>query len=70
MIKKNITSDIILGTPLSTQIYPFYVNETGVHTKIMGNPITFPFLSSMKQRELSLLQTTSIFKQINTLQIK
>jgi len=32
LIVDNITNDIILGTPLLTQIYLFYVNESGVHT--------------------------------------
>ena len=30
-IVDNMTNDLILGTPFLTQIYPFYVNETGVH---------------------------------------
>jgi len=69
LIVDNVTNDIILGTPLLTQIYPFYVNETGVHTKIMGKPISFNFLSAARQKEVSL-QSSSILKQINTLQIK
>jgi len=47
-IVDNITNDIIVGTPFLTQIYPFYVNETGVHTKIMGKPISFNFLSEAR----------------------
>ena len=34
LIVDNMTSDLILGTPFLTQIYPFYVNEIGLHTKI------------------------------------
>ena len=37
LIVDNMTSDLILGTPFLTQIYPFYVNEVGLHTKIMGS---------------------------------
>jgi len=70
LIVNNITNDIILGTPFLTQIYPFYVNETGVHTKIMGKPISFNFLFAARQKEVVSLQSSSIFKQINTLQIK
>ena len=70
VIIKNITNDIILGTLFLTQIYPFYVNEIGIHIKVMDNSITFPFLSSTRQREISLLQKSSIFRQINTLQLK
>jgi len=69
-IVDNITNDLILGTPFLTQIYPFYVNETGMHTKIMGTPISFNFLSAAKQKEVANLQSSSIYKQINTLQIK
>jgi len=36
----------------------------------MGNSITFSFLSPTKQREISLFQKFSIFKQINILQLK
>jgi len=46
---------LILGTPFLTQIYPFYVNETGVHTKIMGKPISFKFLSTAEQKEVANL---------------
>ena len=70
LIVDNISNDVILGTPFLTQIYPFTVNETGVHTKIMGNTISFPFLSSAHQKEILSLQASSIFKQINSLQTK
>ena len=70
LIVDNITNDIILGATFLTQIYPFYVNETGVHTKIMEKPISFNFLSATRQKEVVTLQSSSIFKQINTLQIK
>jgi len=43
LIVDNMTSDLILGTPFLTQIYPFYVNEIGLHTKIMGKTISFKF---------------------------
>jgi len=48
LIVDNITNDLTLGTPFLTQIYPFYVNETTVHTKIMGKQISFNFLSSAR----------------------
>jgi len=70
LIVNNITNDIILKTPFLTQIYPFYINETGVHTKIIGKPISFNFLSAVRQKEVVSLQSSSIFKQINTLQVK
>jgi len=60
-----------LGTPFLTQIYPFTTNEAGIHTSIIGTtPITFKFLTAAYQKEILELQTSSIFKQINTLQTK
>ena len=70
LIVDNITNDVILGTPFLTQIYPFYVNESGVHTTIMGKQISFNFFSTAPQRELISLQLSSIFKQINVLRTK
>ena len=67
LIIQNITHDIILGTPFLTQIYHFYVNESGVHAKIPDKQISFNFLSTAKQREVSLLRNSLIYKQINTL---
>ena len=55
LIVQNITHVIILGTPFLTQIHPFQVNESGVHTKILGNQISSSFLSAVKQRKVSLL---------------
>ena len=59
-----------MGAPFLTQIYPFSVIDKGVHTTIMGNPITFPFLTSVRQKEVMEVQSSSIFKQINCLQTK
>ena len=41
-----------------------------MHTKIMGRPISFNFLSAAKQKEVANQQSSSIYKQINMLQIK
>jgi len=70
LIVDNMTSDLILGTPFLTQIYPFYVNEIGLHTKIMGKTISFRFLTAAKQREIAHLQSMSIYKQINSIHLK
>jgi len=64
LIVDNITNYLILGTPFLTQIYPFYVNETGVHARIMGKPISFNFLSAAKQKEVANLQSSLIYKQL------
>ena len=36
----------------------------------MGKTISFNFLSAAKQKEITQLQSSSIYKQINTIQIK
>ena len=61
LIISNITNDLILGTPFLTQIYPFNVSEQGIQTSIMGNPITFRFLTSAHQKNVMELQSSSIF---------
>ena len=55
LIIQNITYDIIPGTLFLKQIYPFQVNESGVHTKILGNQISSNFLTAGKQRKVSIL---------------
>ena len=70
-IVKKITKDIILEIPFLTQIYPFYVDKNGVHAKVLEETITFAFLSSTNQQVISLLQKSSISKQIiNTIFMK
>ena len=70
LIVDNMTSDLILGTPFLTQIYPFYVNEIGLHTQILGKTISFKFLTTAKQKEIASLQSASIYKQINAIHVK
>jgi len=70
LIVQNIAHDIILGTLFLTQIYPFYVNESSVHNKILDKQISFNFPFAAKQHEVSLLQNSSIYKQINLFQLK
>ena len=49
-------------------MYPFKVDQIGVHTKIMGTIISFKFVTPVYQNDLSLLQNTSITKQINVIE--
>ena len=41
---KNIRQNVVLGTPFITQIYPFKVDQNGIHTSIMRNSISFKFV--------------------------
>lgn len=67
IIVNNINHDVILGTPFLIQIYPFLVSHEGISVNIMGKIITFKFLTPIRQKELQTLQTSSIYKTINTI---
>jgi len=66
-IVQSITHDLILRAPFLTQIYPFYVNEFGLDTKMLGRQISSNFLSAGKQCKVLLLQKSCIHKQVNLL---
>ena len=68
ILVRDISQEVILGTPFITQIYPFKVDQIGVHTKIMGTIISFKFVTPVYQQDLSLLQNTSITWQINVIE--
>ena len=70
ILVKNLTQEIILGTPFFTQIYPFKVTEIGVTTKVVGTKLSFEFLSPMKTKEILSLQQNSIQKTINLIKGK
>ena len=56
----DISQEVILGTHFITQIYPFKVDQIGMHTKIMGKVISFKFVNPIYQKDLSLLQNPLI----------
>jgi len=68
ILVRDMSQEVILGTPFITQIYPFKVDQTGVHTEIMDTIISFKFVTSIPQNNLSLLQNASITKQINVIE--
>lgn len=70
ILVKNLSQEVILGTPFFTQIYPFKVTELGITTKIVGEKIIFEFLSPMKTKEILALQNSTIEKSINLIDRK
>ena len=68
ILVRDMSQEVILGTPFLTQIYPFKVDQIGVHTEIMETIISFKFVNSIYQNDLSLLQNASITKQINVIE--
>ena len=70
ILVQNISEPLILGTPFITLLYPFQVNDEGVKTTILGNPIFFPFLYPLTKKEIHQVQSDSINKNINLIQRK
>jgi len=46
------------------------IDQIGVHTYIMGKIISFKFITPVYQKDLYLLQNSSILKQINLIHEK
>jgi len=64
ILVRDISQEVILGIPFISQIYPFKVDQIGVHTEIMGTIISFKFVTPVYQQDLSLSPNTSITRQI------
>ena len=68
ILVRDISQEVILGTPFFTPIYPFKVDQIGVYIEIMGTIISFKFVTSIYQNDLSLLQNPLITRQINVIE--
>jgi len=66
----NLNTDIILGIPFLTQIYPFWVTSKVLGTRVMGQEIIFKFITPIQYKELNTLQTNSIYHSINLIHRK
>ena len=64
LIVDNITNDFILGTPFLTQIYPFYVNETGVQQKLCGNPYRLNFYLLPNKQKLPIFNPLQFINKL------
>ncbi|XP_074308806.1 uncharacterized protein LOC141643517 isoform X2 [Silene latifolia] len=69
-VVRNIQEDIILGTPFLTQIYHFHVDDKGLHTNIMGKTLSFKCLSPITQKDITLLQSSTIYQNIDSIHQK
>ena len=65
IIVDDLNTDVILGIPFLTQIYPFWVDSNGLGTKIMGQRFLFKFITPIKYKELNTLQNNSIQRKQN-----
>ena len=52
---KNISHQIVLGTPFLTQLYPFQIDSKGLHTKHKDQQILFEFVKGIEIKEINQL---------------
>ena len=55
ILVKNMGSQLILGQPFITQLYPFKVNEKGLTIKVLGKKILFEFAIPMITKEINII---------------
>ena len=65
LLVQNISHQVVLGTTFLTQIYPFYVDNKGLHTKFNEQDLTFDFIKGLKIQEIN-----QIHDKINLIQNK
>ena len=56
LLIKNLTNNVILGTHFLTQLYPFSVDNYGVHTEVLGQKLLFPFILQPVEKEVDILK--------------
>ena len=60
ILVQDLNEDVILGLPFVTQLYPFQVDQDGLTTSILGRNITFSFVTPVQNKEVRMLQSSSI----------
>ena len=53
---KNISHQIVLGTPFLTQLYPFSIDSQGLKTKYNNQDILFEFIKGIEVKEINQVQ--------------
>ena len=56
LLVKNISHQIVLGTPFLTQLYPFSIDNQGLKTKYNNQEILFEFIKGIKVKEINQVQ--------------
>ena len=56
LLVKNISHQIVLGTPFLTQLYPFSVDSQGLRTKYNNQNILFEFIKGIEIKEINQVQ--------------
>ena len=56
LLVKNISHQIVLGTPFLTQLYPFYIDSKGLQTTYKDQKILFEFIKGVEIKEINQIQ--------------
>ena len=56
LLVKNISHQIVLGTPFLTQLYPFRIDDKGLKTKYNNEEILFEFIRGIEVKEINQVQ--------------
>ena len=56
LLIKNISHQIVLGTPFLTQFYPFQIASQGLRTKYNNQEILFEFIRGIEVKEINQVQ--------------
>ena len=56
LLVKNISDQIVLGTPFLTQLYPFQIDDQGLKTKYNNQEILFEFIRGIEVKEINQVE--------------
>ena len=70
LLVKNISHQIVLGTPFLTQLYPFQIDNQGLRTKYNDQEILFEFIKGIEVKEINQVQDFIYLVQQKQKQVK
>ena len=70
LLVKNISHQIVLGTPFLTQLYPFQIDEQRLKTKYNNQEILFEFIKGIEVKEINQIQDFISLLQQKQKQVK
>ena len=70
LLVKNISHQIVLGTPFLTQLYPFQIDKQGLKTKYNNQEILFEFIRGIEVKEINQVQDFISLLQQKQKQVK
>ena len=70
LLVKNISHQIVLGTPFLTQLYPFQIDSQGLRTKYNNQEIIFEFIKGIEVKEVNQVQDFISLLQQKQKQVK